>query len=188
MRLFLLFGAAVLVLFGTLRCGASDVRMNQLIHASSRGQPFIAACSANSACIVAVTTERRSLQKKIKELMNGSLFCATGIGSDAAFVCEKLFEKSLRHSESFGSEISNRRLAIHMSKLMHRYTRVHQERPLAIHSVLLGLRDSYSFSRNGATDWAPSLYEITSTGELHDCKVSCIGTLRDTIDYVYVCM
>ena len=93
-----------------------------------------------------------------------------GIAADSQYLVNKMFEKTSDHLYAYGTDPSIYRLAKEAADICHMRT-LANNRPLGVKAIFIG------------TDKAnnPTLLEVDPVGNIHDCKLSCLGLLSEKI-------
>lgn len=136
--------------------------------ASMKGGTVIGICTSDSAVLVTWSswTDRSvKLPRKIHQITEFTGVSSSGIISDVNYLTNKIFEEATEHSFAFGSDPPASRMALSLADYIHDRTMSARYRPLGIRMCLASY-DEVSKA---------SITEIDVIGNIHRCKLSCIG-------------
>ena len=153
----------------------SNGRLTQVEYAdraSMKGGTIIGMCSDCAATLLTwspVPTNSFPL-RKIHRITSNFGVSSSGVVSDVQHLTNKLFEQSLNQLHAFGSETPAIRAANDLASLMHERT-MFGMRPLGVRMCFA----NYDPISKG------SILEIDPMGNLHKCKVTCVGPYAEKI-------
>ena len=154
----------------------SNGRLTQVEYAdraSMKGGTIIGMCSDCAATLLTwspVPTNSFPL-RKIHRITSNFGVSSSGVVSDVHYLTNKLFEESLDQLQNFGSETPAIRAANSLASLMHRRTIDDSSRPLGVRMCFANYDD---ISKG-------SILEIDPMGNLHKCKVTCVGPYAEKV-------
>ena len=152
----------------------SNGRLTQVEYAnkaSMKGGTVIGICSDEAAVLLTWSSwSDRSvkLPRKIHQITDFTAVSSSGIVSDVNYLTQKMFEEATEHSFVFGSDPPASRMAMSLADYVHDRSISARYRPLGIRMCIA----SYDDMSNA------SITEIDAIGNLHRCRLSCIGKLR----------
>ena len=138
--------------------------------ASMKGGTVIGICTSDSAILVTWSgwTDRSvKLPCKIHQITEFTGVSSSGIISDVNYLTNKIFEEATEHSFAFGSDPPASRMALSLADYIHDRSMSARYRPLGIRMCIASY-DEVSKA---------SITEIDVIGNIHRCKLSCIGEL-----------
>ena len=149
----------------------SNGRLTQVEHAnkaSMNGGTIIGIRSDDVAILItwsSWTDKNVLLPKKIHRITDSIGVSSSGIVSDVNFLTDKMFEEATEHSFIFGCDPPASRLAMSLADYVHERTISARYRPLGIRTCIASYDDISK----------ASIHEIDAIGNLHKCKLTCIG-------------
>jgi 20S proteasome alpha/beta subunit len=152
----------------------SSGRLTQVEYAnkaSMKGGTVIGICSDEAAVLLTWSSwsdKSVKLPCKIHQITDFTAVSSSGIVSDVNYLTQKIFEEATEHSFVFGSDPPASRMALSLADYVHDRSISARYRPLGIRMCIA----SYDDISNA------SITEIDAIGNLHRCKLSCIGKFR----------
>jgi 20S proteasome alpha/beta subunit len=149
----------------------SNGRLTQVEYAnkaSMKGGTVIGICSDEAAVLLTWSSwSDRSvkLPRKIHQITDFTAVSSSGIVSDVNYLTQKMFEEATEHSFIFGSDPPASRMAMSLADYVHDRSISARYRPLGIRMCIASYDDISD----------ASITEIDAIGNLHRCKLSCIG-------------
>ena len=136
--------------------------------ASMSGGTVIGMCSDDAAVILSwssVADGTFKLPEKIQKITEYTAVSSSGIMSDVKFLTDKMFNEATEHSFIFGSDPPASRMALSIADYVHDRTISARYRPLGIRMCIASYDEKFK----------ATITEIDAIGNLHRCKLSCIG-------------
>lgn len=136
--------------------------------ASMNGGTVIGICSEEAAVLLtwsSVSDGTLKLPEKIQKITEHTGVSSSGILSDVKFLTDKMFNEATEHSFVFGSDPPASRLSLSIADYVHDRSISARYRPLGIRMCIASYDKTFK----------ASITEIDAIGNLHRCKVSCIG-------------
>ena len=149
----------------------SNGRLTQVEYAnkaSMNGGTIIGVRSEDIAILItwsSWTDKNVLLPRKIHKITDYTGVSSSGIVSDVNFITDKMFEEATEHSFIFGCDPPASRLAMSIADYVHERTISARYRPLGIRTCIASY-DEISKA---------SILEIDSIGNLHKCRLTCVG-------------
>ena len=149
----------------------SNGRLTQVEYAnkaSMNGGTIIGVRSEDIAILItwsSWTDKNVLLPRKIHKITDFTGVSSSGIVSDVNFITDKMFEEATEHSFIFGCDPPASRLAMSIADYVHERTISARYRPLGIRTCIASY-DEISKA---------SILEIDSIGNLHKCRLTCVG-------------
>jgi 20S proteasome alpha/beta subunit len=139
--------------------------------AASKGGTVVAIKGSESVVILSYTPSvfgentLKSRNKKVRKLCESICFCASGIAADVSYLSNSIFQDVLNHQYAFGSDPGIFRLAKAAAGMLHVRT-LKSYRPLGLKAIFCGW----------GSDGKVNVIEVDPLGNIHNCKISCIGS------------
>ena len=149
----------------------SNGRLTQVEYAniaSTKGGTVIGICSDDVAVLLAWSAcSDRNVEptQKVNRITDFIGVSSSGIVSDVNFITDRMFEEATEHSFIFGCDPVPLRLAMSLANYVHERTISARYRPLGLRTCIASFNDVSK----------ASILEIDAIGNVHKCKLTCIG-------------